>query len=75
MLEILDICDKGDIMPVFQAPLRMDNDLATKIRMIAASNNMPMNTYIVKLLAEHVVHWEQTYGTLPVPPAVHEEDQ
>ena len=62
-------------MPVFQAPLRMDNELATKIRMIAASNNLPMNTYIVKTLSEHVAHWEQAYGMLPVPPTAHEEDQ
>ena len=61
-------------MPIFQAPLRMDTKLATKIRMIAASNNIPMNTYIVKILSEHADHWEKAYGRLPVPPAAPEED-
>jgi hypothetical protein len=61
-------------MPIFQAPLRMDNDLATKIRMIAASNNTPMNTYIVKVLSEHADRWEREYGKLPIPPAVPQED-
>jgi hypothetical protein len=55
-------------MAIFQAPLRMDSGLATKIRMIAASNNTPMNTYIVKILSEHADRWEQTYGKLPMPP-------
>ena len=36
--------------------------------MIAASNNMPMNTYMVKILSEHADQWEDMYGKLPVPP-------
>lgn len=54
-------------MRIFQMPLRIDSDLATKIRMIAASNNIPMNTYIGKILAEHAAQWEVDHGKLPVP--------
>jgi hypothetical protein len=52
----------------------MDSKLATKIRMIAAANNTPMNTYITKVLSEHADQWEKDYGRLPVPPAAPEED-
>lgn len=48
-------------------PLRIDSDLARRIRMIAASNNIPMNTYIGKILAEHAEQWEEDHGKLPVP--------
>lgn len=58
--------DNND-MKIFQTPLRIDSELATKIRMIAASNNIPMNTYIAKILAEHAEKWEGTHGKLPVP--------
>ena len=61
-------------MAIFQAPLRMESDLATKIRMIAASNNVPMNTYVVKVLSEHVINWEQVHGKLPIPPVAPQED-
>lgn len=54
-------------MRIFQMPLRIDRDLARKIRMIAASNNIPMNTYIGKILAEHTEQWEYDHGKLPVP--------
>jgi len=61
-------------MRIFQMPLRIDSELATKIRMIAAANNIPMNTYIAKILAEHAEHWECTHGKLPVPADDAEED-
>lgn len=54
-------------MKIFQMPLRIDSELATKIRMIAASHNTPMNTYIAKILAEHAEQWEKNNGRLPVP--------
>jgi predicted HicB family RNase H-like nuclease len=55
-------------MTTFQMPLRLNTELATKIRMIAASNNTPMNTYITKVLADHVTQWESEVGILPMPP-------
>lgn len=55
-------------MTPFQMTLRLEPELATKIRMISAANNTPMNTYISKILAEHVFYWESANGKLPMPP-------
>lgn len=55
-------------MSVTQMPLRLPADLATKVRMISAANNVPMNTYITSVLTDHVVQWEQMHGALPTLP-------
>ena len=52
----------------FQMTLRLEPSLATKVRMIAAANNIPMNTYIAKVLSEHSDLWEHDHGKLPVLP-------
>jgi hypothetical protein len=53
---------------IVQTPLRLRSELATKVRMIAAANNLPLNTYITNVLTEHVQQWEKLYGELPTLP-------
>jgi predicted DNA binding CopG/RHH family protein len=60
-------------MTPFQMTLRLSPDLARRIRMIAASNNIPMNTFISNVLTVHADQWEHTYGKLPMPPQEEQE--
>ena len=59
---------------IVQMPLRLQHELATKVRMISAANNVPMNAYIATVLAEHVADWEARHGGLPMLPPKGEED-
>lgn len=50
-----------------QLTVRLPDDLHTKIKVIAAYDDVPINSMIVEALLERVNQWEQKYGSLPMP--------
>lgn len=53
---------------MMQLPLRLEDALHSKIRVLAALKNTSMNNVAIEALQEKVDRWEQKYGALPTPP-------
>lgn len=52
-----------------QIMLRLPDEDATKMRMIASAHNVSMNAFIHALIRKKIQEWESEYGELPLPPA------
>jgi predicted HicB family RNase H-like nuclease len=50
-----------------QLTVRLPDDLHTKIKVIAAYDDTPINSMVVSALQERVNLWEHQYGRLPTP--------
>jgi predicted HicB family RNase H-like nuclease len=50
-----------------QLTVRLPDDLHTKIKVIAAYEDTPINSMVVDALQERVNLWEHQYGRLPMP--------
>lgn len=52
-----------------QLTVRLPDDLHTKIKVIAAYDDTPINAMVIDALSERVKAWEKENGTLPKPGA------